>query len=343
MPDEISGYLSDVLSNSGSRSDRLVAKFHKPEIVVVIPHFNYSEFLDEALLSVQQQTYDNFHCVVVDDRSEEHHFVKVSELVARLNDTRFSVVRNTTNVGMVHSICRGMDQSDAAFVSILDPDDRYAPSFLERLLQIHLSPALYCPLVCCDQYLYRIGDGIITSTARRLDSSFFDQEKTVREQKCFLSYGFHRYVWPTENGWHWTSTSSMMFRADALRLIVPTKDLAYRGNGDDYFANGAHMLGGSILLHEPLVYRGLHKNNDYMSEAVFSMFRRYERKGAQSLSEIAKIDVVESFLKNGGLAGFNIENFLGVIYAQFPGARLTELIEKVPEIKELIRRQSNES
>ena len=314
----------------------MVSKYHSPRMAVIIPHYNYSEFLEDALLSVQQQTYENFTCVIVDDCSTGDDYPNALELVAKLGDKRFSIVRNSENRGMVHSIYNGIDQIDAAFVSILDPDDRYAPTFLAKMLAVHLSPAIYCPLVCCDQFLLRVGDGIISSTQYDNGTPVFDPDRTEREQINFERTGFHRYVRPTENGWPWATTSSMLFRTDALKLIRPTKKLAYVGQGDAYCANGAHMMGGSILLSEPLVYRGLHQKNDFISESVFSIFRPQAKPGSEFLSDVVKIDVIEAFLNNGGLETFSINNFRDVIYAQFLGTHLSDLISAVPLVKELL-------
>ena len=57
------------------------------------------------------------------------------------------------------------------------------------------------------------------------------------ERQMFTEFGFHRYIPPIEEGWHSTTTSSMMFRTDALKLIKPNRKLAYKGHGDAYFAN----------------------------------------------------------------------------------------------------------
>ena len=239
------------------RQDSIVDKYHRPRVSVVVSHYNYSDFLFDALKSVQQQTYENFSCVVVDDFSKDHHFQSARESVGDLGDARFRIIRNASNSGQVQTFYHGIDEVESAFVSLLDPDDRYAPNFLECMLTAHLSSAIFCPLVCCEQHLTK-SDGILTSLQKHWGLSFFEQERAEREVRCFETNGFHRFVYPTENGWHWTTSSSMLFRTDALKLIRPKKKLTYNAHADAYCAQGAHMLGGTILLNKPLVYRGLH-------------------------------------------------------------------------------------
>ncbi|MFO1131821.1 MAG: glycosyltransferase family A protein [Hyphomicrobiales bacterium] len=317
-------------------SDSLVAAFHRSRITVVVPHHNLSEFLADALISVQQQSHRNFSCILVDDASEKEHASHARNVIEGLDDPRFRFVQAPANRGMVHAIYRGIDEAPAAFTCVLDPDDRYAPEFLERMLAVHLNRVAFAALACCDQYLLQIGDGVITGTERTNGLETFATGADAAEQECFRSCGFHRFVTPLEAGWHWSSTSSMMFRTEALRLIRPGKELAYKGQGDDYCANGAHMLGGSLLLREPLVYRGLHDRNDFISRHVMSMWQRRQRDGAVPMSAIAKIDVVEAFFDNDGLRYFDPLNIREVLLAQFDGDELERLKAAVPAARALL-------
>jgi glycosyltransferase involved in cell wall biosynthesis len=317
-------------------TEPVVRRYHTPHVTIVIPHYNYSEFIGDALLSVQQQTYTNFTCIAVDDSSTDEHFAVVSQEVAKLSDSRFKLVRNSENVGQIPSVYRGIDESDAAFVAVLDPDDRYAPEFLERMMKVHLNPLIFCPLVCCDQHLLRIGDGILTGSMRGSSLELLATGGVDAQDEMSRKFGFHRFVAPIETGWHWTSTSSMMFRTDALKLIRPTRKLQYKGHADDYFANGAHMMGGTILLQQPLVYRGLHQSNDFISNSIFSMFQRQANPNANFRSDLAKRDALQAFLANGGLELFSLGNIQSVIHAQFSGPEFASLLAEVPSVAQIL-------
>jgi glycosyltransferase involved in cell wall biosynthesis len=314
----------------------VVLAYHTPSITVIVPHFNLSEFLSDALISVRQQTYTNFRCIVVDDKSAPVHSRLAREAVRKLRDTRFRFVQAPANGGMVKAIYLGIDEAPASFTCVLDPDDRYAPEFLERMLAVHLNRFAFCPIACCDQYLYQIGDGIITSTQRTNRLELLGTEADALEEVLFARCGFHRFVPPIEAGWHWSSTSSMMFRTEALRLIRPKRKLTYKGQGDDYCANGAHMLGGSLLLHEPLVYRGLHDRNDFITRNIMSMWQRSARDGAIPMSDVAKIDVVEAFFANEGMKYFDPLDIREVFLGQFKDEQLNRLMDAVPEARSLL-------
>ena len=72
----------------------MVTKYHNPRVAVVITHYNYSDCIGEALVSVQQQTHANFTCLIVDDCSDDAHFRAVQDELASLADSRFKLVRN---------------------------------------------------------------------------------------------------------------------------------------------------------------------------------------------------------------------------------------------------------
>jgi glycosyltransferase involved in cell wall biosynthesis len=312
------------------------AKFHAPSVTVVIPHYNYSEFIGDALLSVREQGYLNLACVVVDDCSDDGHRERLEAEFARHADDRFTLVHMAKNMGQVHAIYRGMAERPSQFLCVLDPDDRYAPDFVERMLAVHLNPHVFCPVVSCDQYLLKIGDGIITATQYTHGPERMGSAWEESEEACHAAYGFHRFLAPTEPGWHWSTTSSIMFRTDALKLIAPVGPLPYKGQGDSWCANGAHMLGGSLLLRQPLVYRGLHTRNDFIGNVIFSMWQKLEREGVEHLSDPVKIDVVRAFFENGSDRYFRRDAVRRLLLSQFQGAELHRLCLKVPQAAALI-------
>ena len=316
--------------------ESVVSKFHTPRVGIVITHFNYAECIGDALLSVQQQTHANFTCVIVDDHSDEPQYDAVRREVAGLADDRFKLVRNAENLGQTPSFYRGLDEIDAAFVAVLDPDDRYVPEFIARMLAVHLNPRVFCPLVSCEQFLLKLGDGIITKTHYANGSRHLEGTAIRREQETFSEFGFHRFISPAENGSYGATTSSMFFRTDALKLIKPNRKLGYKRAVDAYLGNGAHMMGGTIVLREPLVYRGLHSNNSYISQFIFSMFQNRQGPRAKYVTDEVRRDVIEAFVQNGGLDYFSPSNFRDVILSQFQGEELAKLLAAVPRVAEVL-------
>lgn len=87
---------------------------------VVIPAYNASRFLREAIESVLSQDYTNSECIVVDDGSED----VTSEIVASYESVRYQRIANSgvataRNVGA--SLARGK------YLAFLDADDAWLP------------------------------------------------------------------------------------------------------------------------------------------------------------------------------------------------------------------------
>ena len=51
--------------------------YEKPLISVVIPNYNYGQFLGEAIESVLNQTYKNIQLVVIDNESTDNTIHKI--------------------------------------------------------------------------------------------------------------------------------------------------------------------------------------------------------------------------------------------------------------------------
>lgn len=304
-----------------------------PRIAFVIPHFNYAEYVRDALQSVLAQTHQNFECVIVDDASKDAQYEKLRDIVAALGDARITLLRNEKNAGQLMSFYRGLDQTTAEFVTLLDPDDRLAPNFARRMLEVHLNGFALAPIACCDQYYLRIGYGV---TGIRRNPRTLDAEATLNERKHFEELGFHRYLPPTRTGWLWTSSSSMVFRSAALRLLRPKHELKWRPGADSYLAHGSHMLGGTLILNKPLVYRGIHATNEWLSGDVFSTFQRESGGFLETWSPDYRRHAVAAFLANGGMDFFPESYLENVLYSQFRGAEFVKLLQEVPELAALL-------
>lgn len=117
----------------------------QPLVTVVIPVFNRAETIGPTLKSVQDQTFHDFECLVIDDGSDDAEQLEAA--VSGLNDGRFRYVRRDNGGG---SAARntGIAQARGDIVAFLDSDDRWLPEKLERDLaagadrQVVYSPVL---------------------------------------------------------------------------------------------------------------------------------------------------------------------------------------------------------
>lgn len=119
----------------------------EPLITVVIPCYNYGEYIEEAIDSVLSSTYSNVEVFVVNDGSTDPYTLEVLEKMALKPKTR---VFNRGNGGLSAARNTGISFSNADYILLLDADDLIDPTFIEKgiwLLQEHPEVAFVYPLV----------------------------------------------------------------------------------------------------------------------------------------------------------------------------------------------------
>lgn len=271
---------------------------HKPLVSIIITHHNFTAYVEGALRSIISQCYENWECVVVDDRSLFSEDTLLKEIVYGLGDKRIKLLMLDKNVGQISAFFAGLDQTTGDFVCLLDPDDRYENSFLEKMVEAHLNKVVYCPIACCEQKMFT-SNGVVTGI---YGSKNFCRSRKIEDDVWLIEDLPDRitFIEASKNGWHWTSTSSMMFRRSALTLVRPNKPLAYKGSADSYLAQGLHMLGGTIHFSAPLVYRMLHEDNAYLTNQIYAMKQCKRKTYGEERTKECRDDVIEAIAANGG-------------------------------------------
>lgn len=97
-----------------------------PEVSVIIPTYNSSHYVTEAIDSVLRQTFRDFEIIVIDDGSTDD----TQSLMSRYG----SPVRyiRQANGGVSHARNRGIEESRGRYVAFLDADDTWLPNKLEK-------------------------------------------------------------------------------------------------------------------------------------------------------------------------------------------------------------------
>ena len=105
----------------------------EPRVSVIIPTFNRTPMLGEAIESVLGQTLPDFELLVVDDGSTDATPGFVGGYVRR--DRRVRYLRKE-NGGTADARQHGLDHARAEHVALLDSDDYYFPRFLESQVAV---------------------------------------------------------------------------------------------------------------------------------------------------------------------------------------------------------------
>jgi glycosyltransferase involved in cell wall biosynthesis len=94
--------------------------------------YNGGIFLAPSLQSVLDQTYKDFEFIVVDDGSTDDTWNVVSKFADR--DSRIVLLRNQSNLGVVRSLNKGLDQSKGEIIARQDADDISHPERIQKQL-----------------------------------------------------------------------------------------------------------------------------------------------------------------------------------------------------------------
>ena len=163
-------------------------------VTVIIPVFNYADYVPEALQSVAEQSLALLDLVVVEDASPDDSGAMVLDWV-RANETRFNrirVLRHRANAGLGFARNSGFAASETPFVLPLDADNRLRPAACETLLR-HLadSRAAYAyPAI----QKFGDEDGVVGdvpySVLRLQPGNYIDAMALVRKSAWALAGGY---------------------------------------------------------------------------------------------------------------------------------------------------------
>lgn len=103
-----------------------------PDVSVVIPTYNRSAFLNQAIRSVLAQTFSAFELVVADNASTDD----TASIVASFADPRIRYFQHDHNRGMVPNWNAGMAQTRGRSVALLEDDNWWDPDFLARTVAV---------------------------------------------------------------------------------------------------------------------------------------------------------------------------------------------------------------
>lgn len=99
-----------------------------PKVTVIIPTYNRENFVGEAVMSIIDQTYSNWECIIVDDNSTDRSLEKISSLIQ--GDDRFIIVVKDKSLGRGAQRSRnlGLQRATGRYVLFLDSDDLLSPA-----------------------------------------------------------------------------------------------------------------------------------------------------------------------------------------------------------------------
>jgi glycosyltransferase involved in cell wall biosynthesis len=193
-----------------------------PRVSVIIPAFNAEEHIEEALRSVRGQTYHDWEIVLCDDCSTDRTVER-----GRSFGDGLTLVRTETNAGPGAARNLAIEHSSGELLALLDADDYWLPTYLERQVSLYNSNEATSGnvgIVACNASLLKAG-GLHPRTW--MDIARFPREVTLhrllQSNPIFVSVLAPRRVVDEVGGF-----CPDLFRAQDFDLWIRIVEAGYR-------------------------------------------------------------------------------------------------------------------
>lgn len=230
-----------------------------PLLSVVIPSYNHSRFIKDAVDSVLNQTYRNLELIVIDDGSSDNSM----DILLSYKDSRIQVI-SQENQGAHNAINNGLKLAKGEYLAILNSDDIYEKNRFEVMIDtMRHSPEI--EFMC--SYIRVINT----------DGKDLGVKKGWRNMQSWLlphpelSFGAQDEFKENLLMTNFTSTTSnFLFTRKLYERIGGMRNLRFAHDWD--FALRAAEATECKLVEQPLIRYRIHENNTISSNRKWMLF-----------------------------------------------------------------------
>ena len=106
---------------------------NNPFVTIAIPFYNAEKFLEQAILSVCNQTYSNIEILLLDDGSTDNSLSIAHSLA--LKDKRIKVYSDGENKGLIFRLNQSVSMCESEYYARMDADDIMHPLRIEKQIE----------------------------------------------------------------------------------------------------------------------------------------------------------------------------------------------------------------
>lgn len=282
-------------------------KFKEKLVSVIMTAYNTEQYIEEAILSILNQTYSNFEFIIIDDGSTD----KTLDIIMKYakEDERIVVVTRK-NRGLAQSLNDGIKIARGDYIARMDSDDVCNKErFMKQVAYMNEHPDIY--MLGCNYYIL-YNDSLSESCIKKYKGSQKRGQAKIDEKNIFLSISesqkfMHASVMMRKEFFEITGLYKdlmsedieITFRAAAKGLRIAKLDdelYGYRAREDSKSYVQSRAIQAEGIINSKLIW--LLENLD---ETILSV--RYFIWGADISGEVAKT-ILENKLLKGECLGF---------------------------------------
>jgi len=110
-----------------------------PLISVAMPIYNAGSYLRLAVISIIEQTYQNWELLIIDDGSTDGSLQSIEDI----QDSRVSIINDGKNAGLAMRLNQAIDMAKGKYLARMDQDDFSFPErFFKQLQLLESNPKL---------------------------------------------------------------------------------------------------------------------------------------------------------------------------------------------------------
>lgn len=229
-----------------------------PTVTAIIPNYNYSQFLEERITSVLNQTRLPDEVLFLDDKSSDNSIERATEIFEKYaNGIPYKIITNEENLGVYKQWVKGISLASSDWLWIAEADDSCDAEFLSVLLS-KASPKFNI-VFCQSRKINSEGRVLSDNNKAHTDalslSKWSSDYKENGTQEVLSSIGFRNTI---------PNASAVIFRKSAV--------------GDVKSLLASSNYAGDWLLYAHLLVTG---GIAYVSE-VLNNFRRHSSSATAS-------------------------------------------------------------
>lgn len=249
-------------------------------VSVIIPTYNRADLLRKSIESVQNQTYEEWEIIIVDDCSTDG----TEQVVKEFGDFRIRYIRNEKNLGAGASRNKGVALARYDYIAFQDSDDVWRCGKLEKQMQYMMNYSEYDMVYCSFLKHYSDGREIIVPnkqignrqgnmyTTLLINNVISTQTILIKKESFVLCGGFDEELRAIED-WDLvlriSEKSQVGFVPEVLVDVYETQgSISYDGAG--YYKARCKMLAANA---------GYLQENGLFDRLVMEMFKDAEQRG----------------------------------------------------------------